>query len=84
MNTFSWLNTEKNRFYNLTIENYGKNTIALTYVWGSYNTNRGGKKNILVKSEDEVTNIICKLMKRRSQRGYKLIMSSSIISRALH
>ena len=72
MLTYQWLNRAKDRFYQITVKQNG-NDIILNYDWGSNNSNRGGKKSILLFSQEEVTKIIDKMMKRRKSRGYELI-----------
>ena len=58
----------------MTVEKYGTNML-LNYHWGSINTNRGGKKSLLLCSEEEAKKTIEKMMKRRKSRGYELIAS---------
>lgn len=84
MNIYQWLNKEKSRFYTIVVNRHGTNNIVLNYVWGSCNSNLGGKKNIKVNSEKEALTYIHKMMKRRKSRGYELISHSPFISRALH
>lgn len=69
---YQWLNKAKDRFYNITVKSIGSN-IVLNYHWGSCNSNRGGKKNIFLCSEEEAQKTIDKMMKRRKSRGYELI-----------
>lgn len=71
--TYEWLNRDKSRFYKITIETNGACNIVLNYCWGGCNSNRGGKKNILVQAEEEAHRLIMKMMKRRKSRGYELI-----------
>ncbi len=70
---YKWLNKEKSRYYIIAIEHNGTNTIVLNHAWGGCNSNRGGRKNILVQTEEEVQKFINKMMKRRRIRGYELI-----------
>jgi hypothetical protein len=42
-------------------------------VWGGCYSNRGGKKNIFVRTEEEMNSFIIKMMKRRKSRGYELL-----------
>ena len=69
---YKWLNTEKNRFYNITMKKDG-DKIVLNHKWGSCVSNRGGKKDILVESETEAKKTIEQMIKRRKSRGYDLI-----------
>ncbi|MCF1193167.1 WGR domain-containing protein [Mangrovimonas sp. AS39] len=72
-NIYQWLNREKSRYYTIAIEKYATGNIILNHRWGGCNSNRGGKKNILVQTEEEVQKFISKMMKRRKSRGYELI-----------
>ncbi len=72
-NTYNWLNHAKSRFYTITVEKDGTNNIVLNYRWGGCNSNRGGKKNISVQTQDEAQDYINKMIKRRKSRGYELI-----------
>ncbi len=69
---YQWLNRTKERFYKITVNNDGIN-VVLNYHWGSINSNRGGKKEIQLCSEEEAKSTIEKMMKRRKSRGYELI-----------
>ena len=71
-NFYKWLNKEKSRYYTIAIQKTPADEIVLNYTWGGCNSNRGGKKNILVRTEEEVGRYI-NLMKRRRSRGYELI-----------
>jgi len=73
LNNFKWLNQEKSRYYIITVEKDGTNNIVLNYRWGGCNSNRGGKKNLSVQTEEEAKIYINKMMKRRKSRGYELI-----------
>ncbi len=73
---YKWLNEEKSRYYIIQINKSGSEGIILNYNWGSCNSNRGGKKNIYVSSQEEVADCINKMMARRKSRGYKLIFPS--------
>jgi len=79
MNTYRWLNKEKSRYYTLEVKKDESNSINLYYRWGSCISNRGGKKNIVVSTEEEVQIFIHQMMKRRKNRGYDLI--GSLISK---
>lgn len=46
---------------------------VLDYHWGSCVSNRAGKKNILLCSEEEAKKTIEQMIKRRKSRGYELI-----------
>lgn len=72
-NFYQWLNKEKSRYYTITIELDGTNTIILNHSWGGCNSNRGGKKNLFVQTREEAQKIIMKMIKRRKSRGYELI-----------
>jgi predicted DNA-binding WGR domain protein len=72
-NVYEWLNREKARYYKITVEKDGTNDIVLNHRWGGCNSNRGGRKNILVQTEEEVKKFIDKMIKRRKSRGYELI-----------
>lgn len=72
-NIYKWLNNEKSRYYTIEVVSQGKNNIALSHVWGGCNSNRGGRKNIYVQTEEEVQKFIQQMMKRRKSRGYELI-----------
>lgn len=71
--TYEWLNREKSRFYRITIEKNGFRDIVLHFRWGGCNSNRGGKKNVLMQTEEEAQTFIGQMMKRRKSRGYELI-----------
>ncbi len=71
--TYEWLNKEKARFYKITIEKDIASNIVLNHIWGGCNSNRGGKKNILVQNQEEAQAFISKMIKRRKSRGYELI-----------
>ncbi len=73
-NIYKWINHEKSRYYTITVEKDGVSNIVLNYCWGGCNSNRGGKKNIFVETEDEVQKFINQMMKRRKSRGYELVM----------
>lgn len=73
MKIYEWLNKEKARFYTITIQKQDEFNILLDYKWGSCITNRKGKKNLLVKTEEEVQKYINHMLKRRKSRGYELI-----------
>jgi predicted DNA-binding WGR domain protein len=51
-----------------------ESNIELNYHWGSCNTRRGGKKE-LVLTESEAIKAIEKMIKRRRSRGYELVTS---------
>ncbi len=70
---YEWLNNEKSRYYTISIERDGTNAIVLNHRWGGCNSNRGGKKNLLVQTQEEAHKLLTKMMKRRKVRGYKLI-----------
>jgi hypothetical protein len=48
---YQWLNRAKDRFYKIAVQKDGTN-VVLDYHWGSCNSNRGGKKSILLCSEE--------------------------------
>lgn len=73
MNIYKWINHEKSRFYTIEIHKHTSSAININYRWGGCNSNRGGKKNILVQTEEEVAKYINQMMKRRKSRGYVLI-----------
>jgi len=79
MSIYEWVNKEKARFYKIIIKKEGNNRIVLDYQWGSCNTKRGGKKKLMVQSEEEASRYIAKMIKRRKSRGYMLIAPSTII-----
>jgi len=72
---YKWINQEKSRYYTVTVRHDDKRQIVLNYRWGGCNSNRGGKKNILLQTEEEVKIFIVKMMKRRKSRGYELVAS---------
>jgi predicted DNA-binding WGR domain protein len=72
-NIYEWLNKEKSRYYTITVQKDGTSDIVLNFRWGGCNSNRGGKKNIFVQTEEEVKRYISNMMKRRKSRGYELI-----------
>ncbi len=72
MQTYQWINETKSRFYTITIEKE-PNKIALNYQWGSCNSNRGGKKRLVVNTLEEANKYIANMLKRRKSRGYCLI-----------
>jgi len=76
--TYEWLNREKARYYRITIQKNGVRDIVLNYCWGGCNSNRGGKKNIFVQTEEEVQKFITLMMKRRRTRGYDLVSPAMI------
>ncbi len=71
--TFEWLNKAKSRYYTIDVQKDGTNNIVLAYRWGSCITNRGGKKDVLVQTQEEVQRFINLMIKRRKSRGYELI-----------
>jgi predicted DNA-binding WGR domain protein len=73
MTIYKWLNKEKSRFYNIAVHHDDASEIILNHVWGSCNSNRGGRKNIFVRTEEEAQKFIQKMIKRRRSRGYELI-----------
>lgn len=75
MLTYQWINRAKDRFYQITVITNAQN-ITLDYQWGSCNSNRGGKKSLLLCSEIEAKKTIEQLMKRRKSRGYELISNN--------
>jgi predicted DNA-binding WGR domain protein len=72
-NIYQWINREKARFYTIAILKTNDNSFLLNHMWGSCRSNRGGKKNLFVQTEEEATQLINKMMKRRKSRGYELI-----------
>ena len=72
-NIYEWLNHEKSRFYKIMIQKTETNGIILNHAWGGCYSNRGGKKNLFVQTEDEARKIIDKMMRRRKSRGYEFI-----------
>jgi predicted DNA-binding WGR domain protein len=76
MLTYKWLNRAKDRFYQIVVIKNEAHGMVLNYHWGSCNTNRGGKKEISVCSQEEAQKTIDKLMKRRKARGYELIINA--------
>ncbi len=77
-NIYEWLNKEKSRFYKITIEKNGNNDIVLNHKWGGCYSNRGGRKNIYVQTDDEAKIFISRMMKRRKSRGYELIAPNMV------
>ncbi len=73
MTIYEWLNREKSRYYTIEVEKDGTSNIVLNHRWGGCNSNRGGRKNIFVQTEEEVQKFINNMMKRRKSRGYELI-----------
>ena len=73
MLTYEWLNREKARFYKITIIKDHPTNIKLNYQWGGCNSNRGGRKSIIVGSDEEVQTCISKMKSRRRQRGYEML-----------
>ena len=70
---YEWLNREKNRYYKITVDNFGEMGNIIYYAWGGNNSNRGGRKHVFVPTRDGVQKIISMLMKRRKSRGYELV-----------
>ena len=73
MTIYEWLNREKSRYYTIVVKKDVDNEIVLSHRWGGCNSNRGGRKNIFVQTEEEVQKFINKMIKRRKRRGYELI-----------
>ena len=71
-NIYKWLNREKSRYYTIIVKKDEPNEIILSHSWGGCNSNRGGKKNLFVQTEEEVQKLINKMMRRRKNRGYDL------------
>lgn len=71
--TYEWLNKEKSRYFTIMINRYKPNEIVLNYSWGGCNSNRGGKKNVLVRTQEEAQLYINQMIKRRKSRGYELV-----------
>lgn len=72
MSKYEWLNYEKSRFYTITVLKE-ETEIVINHVWGGCNSNRGGRKVLSLQSNEEVQNIINRMMKRRKSRGYELV-----------
>ena len=72
MMIYNWLNKYKKRFYLIKVQKHGNSFILDSY-WGSCITNRGGKKNVSLSTEQEVINFIDKMMARRKSRGYEFV-----------
>lgn len=70
---YKWLNREKSRYYTIAVHKTFPDEIVLNYAWGGCNSNRGGKKNLLVHTEEEAQKYITQMMKRRKSRGYELV-----------
>jgi predicted DNA-binding WGR domain protein len=70
---YQWLNRAKKRFYKIEVKRNDSNELILNYHWGSCVSSRGGKKNIVLCSEEEAQKTINQMMKRRKSRGYELI-----------
>jgi predicted DNA-binding WGR domain protein len=70
---YKWLNHEKSRYYTIAVQKHMPNEITLSYSWGGCNSNRGGKKNLSVQTEEEAQKYITFMMKRRKSRGYELV-----------
>lgn len=73
INIYEWLNHEKSRYYRIIVQKVDINGIIINHVWGGCASNRGGKKDLFVSTEEEANKIIYKMMKRRKSRGYELI-----------
>lgn len=76
-NVYEWHNREKGRYYSITVRKHRPGKIVLDYKWGGCNSNRGGQKNIEVSTDDEASNYIMQMMKRRKGRGYDLVLPLS-------
>ena len=76
-NIYEWLNREKSRYYKVAIQETGKDGIILAHDWGSCTSNRGGKKNLFVQTQEDAQKFIVKMMKRRKSRGYELVAPCS-------
>lgn len=72
-NIYEWLNREKSRYYKVAIEETKQDGIILYHDWGSCTSNRGGKKNLFVQTQEDAQKFIAKMMKRRKSRGYELV-----------
>lgn len=70
---YEWLNREKDRYYKIIVNRYNSDKIVLNYAWGGCKSNRGGRKDICVTTEEEVHQCIHQMMKRRRSRGYELV-----------
>lgn len=70
--SYHWLNRAKSRYYTITVKKEVVDKIMLDYKWGGCNSNRGGKKSIMVHTK-ELEQHITEMMKRRKRRGYELI-----------
>ncbi len=73
MKTYEWLNKAKSRFYTISVKKNKLNQIVLNHRWGGINNNRGGKKDLMVHTEEEMQKLIVQMMKRRKSRGYELV-----------
>lgn len=71
--TYKWLNIAKARYYTITVLKERSDKIVLNYAWGGCNSNRGGKKHLLARNEEEAQLYILSMMKRRKSRGYELV-----------
>ncbi len=70
---YEWLNKEKSRFYKVSIEKDEQNGFALRHVWGGCNSNRGGKKDVAMQTEEDARRYMAYMVKRRKSRGYELL-----------
>jgi len=70
---YQWLNKEKSRYYVIDVQKDADDGIALKHSWGGCHSNRGGKKSLLVQSDEEIEKYIGQMMKRRKSRGYELV-----------
>ena len=75
-NIYEWLNRDKARFYKIKVEKENSLVIVAKHHWGSLNSNRGGKKELLLQSDEECQKLINNMIKRRKSRGYELISPS--------
>lgn len=75
MSVYQWINKEKSRYFTITVQKETQCGIVLKHSWGGMHSNRGGKKELSVSSEEEMQKFIAIMMKRRKSRGYELIQS---------
>jgi hypothetical protein len=73
MSVYQWINKEKSRYFTIIVKKEAQSEIVLKHSWGGIHSNRGGKKDLLVHSEDEMQRCITNMMKRRKSRGYEIV-----------
>jgi hypothetical protein len=67
----SWINPEKDRYYQVFLDQDLFGDWTLIKVWGGIGSNRGRMHSTSVASYEAGVELVDEIAQRRSQRGYK-------------